>query len=144
VTLRDWAVAAWARPGVAEACLDLQDRHGQCVALLLWRLWAGAMPEAVLIQVIEAARPFEHEVLRPLRAARRAVGEGDLKPRIRAAELAAEYELLAALEAFTPLGDAGSPLDAETALAAVLRAWNGVGAEAAGPAARLAAALRLC
>jgi uncharacterized protein (TIGR02444 family) len=135
-------VAAWSRPGAAEAGLELQDRHGQCVALLLWRLWAGPAGDATL--AIEAARPFEQEVLRPLRAARRAVGEGDLKARIRAAELAAEYELLDGLEALTPPGRRGPCADAEAALAALMDAWNDAGAEVAGPAARLAAAVRLC
>ena len=26
-----WALAAYARPGAAEACLELQDAFGQCV-----------------------------------------------------------------------------------------------------------------
>ena len=33
--------AVYAHPGVAEACLDLQDRHGLDVNLLLFCAWAG-------------------------------------------------------------------------------------------------------
>jgi uncharacterized protein (TIGR02444 family) len=38
----EWALDAYARPGVAEACLELQDVHGQNVPLLLWAAWAAA------------------------------------------------------------------------------------------------------
>ena len=144
MTLRDWAVAAWARPDLAAACLELQDGHGQCVALLLWRLWAGSVSEGTLARAIGEARPFEHEVLAPLRAARRAVGEGDLKGQIRTVELAAEYELLARLETATPSGDEGPGLDIQAGLAALMAAWNGVGSEVADAAARLAAAVTVC
>ena len=40
--LWDWAVAAYAAPDVAEACLLLQDRHEQNVPLLLWSAWVAA------------------------------------------------------------------------------------------------------
>ena len=42
-----WACAAYAAPGVAEACLSLQDDYGQCVSFLLWRLWALSEGRAV-------------------------------------------------------------------------------------------------
>jgi uncharacterized protein (TIGR02444 family) len=141
VRLEDWAVAAWARPGVAEACLDLQDRHAQCVALLLWRLWAGSVDDDALARAIGMARPFEHEVLGPLRGARRSVGDGDLKAKIQAAELAAEQELLGRLERIAPQGWL---VDAEAALAALMQAWNGAGGDTAEAAGRLAAATGFC
>ncbi len=37
-----WACAAYAAPGVAEACLSLQDYHEQNVPLLLWAAWTAA------------------------------------------------------------------------------------------------------
>ena len=40
--LWDWAVAAYGRPGVAPACLDLQDRFEQNVPLLLAAAWSAA------------------------------------------------------------------------------------------------------
>jgi hypothetical protein len=36
----DWALAAYGRPGVPEAALALQDRHGQNTSFLLWAVWA--------------------------------------------------------------------------------------------------------
>jgi uncharacterized protein (TIGR02444 family) len=144
VTLWGWVLAAWARPGVSETCLELQDRHGQCVALLLWRLWAAAEHRAVskddLALAVGVARPFEEDVLAPLRAARRAVEKGDLHAKIRAAELAAERDLLVRLEEATPARGEAPRTEAVAALAALMTAWNGAGDEAA----RLAAKLSLC
>ena len=40
--LWDWTLAAYAQPGVADACLRLQDQHGQNTSLLLWAVWAEA------------------------------------------------------------------------------------------------------
>ena len=37
--LWDWALKAYARQPVAEACLHLQDAHGQNVPYLLWAAW---------------------------------------------------------------------------------------------------------
>jgi uncharacterized protein (TIGR02444 family) len=36
-----WALEAYARPAVPEACLDLQDNYSQSVPLLLWAAWAA-------------------------------------------------------------------------------------------------------
>jgi uncharacterized protein (TIGR02444 family) len=148
VRLWEWAVAAWNKPGAAEVCLDLQDHHGQCVALVLWRLWSAAedrpVSEAILARAIGEARPFETDVLRPLRAARCAVGKGDLHARIHAAELAAEHDLLDRLDAATPLGGSGSRVQAAAALVDLMQAWNEAGAEGECKALRLAATLSLC
>ena len=38
--LWDWTLRAYAQPGAAEACLDLQDQHGQNTSLLLWAVWS--------------------------------------------------------------------------------------------------------
>lgn len=65
----------YARPGVAEACLDLQDRHGIDVNLLLFCAWTGAqgrrLDNADLGLLRTASRPWHDEVVAPLRAARR-------------------------------------------------------------------------
>lgn len=65
----------YARPGVAEACIDLQDRHGLDVNLLLFCAWAGAQGRALdagdLGLLRSASRPWQDEVVAPLRAARR-------------------------------------------------------------------------
>ena len=65
----------YGRPGVAEACLDLQDRHGLDVNLLLFCAWAGTRGRALdggdLGLLRSASRPWHDEVVAPLRAARR-------------------------------------------------------------------------
>jgi uncharacterized protein (TIGR02444 family) len=153
VTLWDFAVEAWARDGVSEACLILQDNESQCVALLLWRAWAAK--EGRLIgsfrarRAITLARRLEGEVIGPLRAARRALsqliegvqeaGMASARTAARTAELAAERALIDALDAMTP-AETGLGADVETALAALMEAWNG--ARAGGLARSLAAALR--
>ena len=40
MSLWDWSLEAYGQPGVPEACLALQDGHGQNTSLLLWAVWA--------------------------------------------------------------------------------------------------------
>jgi uncharacterized protein (TIGR02444 family) len=65
----------YGRPGVAEACLALQDRHGLDVNLLLFCAWAGSCGRLLdggdIGLLRSAARPWHDEVVAPLRAARR-------------------------------------------------------------------------
>lgn len=133
--LWDWAVRAYAAPGVEPLCLALQDHHGQSVCLMLWAGWAAAgdrWPGAQgLAEAVILARRWEREVVGPLRAARRglktAPGLSDaaretLRTQVRAGELAAEQALLLALEAVTPaVGEARlSPLAALAAASLAL------------------------
>ena len=71
----DWALEAYARDGVADACLTLQDAHGQNVPLLLWVVWAtreGRAPEdEALYAAAQLARRWEAVAVAPLRAIRR-------------------------------------------------------------------------
>ena len=115
----DWAAAAYARPGVAAACLDLQDAYGQNVPLLLWALWRGGdVASAVVV-----ARSWEEEVVAPLRGVRRRLkgrsGAEALRENVKAVELEAERTLMAELERL-----AGAVCD-EAALATVVEAWGG-------------------
>lgn len=131
MTLWDFALTAWDRPGVSEICLRLQDRHGQCVPLLLWRAWAAAERrepgDDLMRNAVALARTHEREIIAPLREARRAPGSEGAEA-ARQAELAAEEALLNALDALTPapsgrnsaLGD-----DVGRALADLCQAWNG-------------------
>jgi uncharacterized protein (TIGR02444 family) len=105
----DWAVAAYARPGVAEACLDLQDRYGQNVPLLLWAIWRGGDCAAA----VAVARQWEDEVVGPLRGVRRRLkgrpGAEPLRERVKAVELEAERTLMAQLAALAgPVADDGA------------------------------------
>jgi len=108
--LTAFAVALYARPGVAAACLHLQDRHGVDVPLLLALVWHGASGRGVPGRVRAAAwrRSVRRwrRVVGPLRAARRALkplAARDaavlrLRKAILAAELDAEFLLLRDLE----------------------------------------------
>jgi len=128
LSLWDWAAAAYARPGVAPACLVLQDEHGQNVPLLLAALWAAREGRALdLKSAVWLTRDWETAVVSPLRAARRALklpapafddpSREALRSRVKSVELDAERLLLEALEGLSVFG-AGERLDPETALSA--------------------------
>ena len=138
MSLWDDCVAVHGRPGVEEACLDLQDQYGQCVSLLLWRLWAVAETRPVsaetMRQACACARAWDGAAISPLRAARRAI-KGPLAPiadtsrvalrtRIAILELEAERLLIDALEGLSA-PRSGFRDEALEALAAVSAAWNG-------------------
>jgi len=65
----------YGRPGVAEACLDLQDRHGLDVNLLLFCAWAGTRGRRLdggdIGLLRSVSRPWHDAVVAPLRSARR-------------------------------------------------------------------------
>ncbi|WP_448207339.1 TIGR02444 family protein [Azospirillum sp. sgz302134] len=93
----DFSLAVYARPGVPAACLDLQDRRGLDVNVLLFAAWAGLacgvrLTAEELARIDAAVAPWRAEVVRPLRAVRRRVKGEDaaLYDRLKAAELAAE------------------------------------------------------
>ena len=64
-------------PGVAESCIELQDRHGADVNMVLFALWAAASGHQLDAEAIatadRAARQWRETVTQPLRAARRAL-----------------------------------------------------------------------
>src|SRR5262245_16737507 len=118
--LWSFSLDLYRRPGAAEACLALQDRHGIDVNLLLAGLYAGkggigldAEAWALLEGTVGA---YHREVVRPLRAARRALkplegGAGparQLRSAVKAAELDAEHlEQLMIEAALAGLGGRG-------------------------------------
>ena len=53
--LWDWALKAYAAPGVQEACLQLQDGVGQNVPLLLWAGWTATTGRVLDEDAIEGA-----------------------------------------------------------------------------------------
>lgn len=140
MSLWDWTTAAYGRPGVEQACLDLQDSHGQSAAYLLWAVWARVEDPGLLTEAAEVARAWETIATTPLRRVRRdlkaphpPIADAD-RESVRAGaadvELAAEKALLQALEAITPSPPRGRAGPAQ-ALAAAAAAWSGEPAETA-------------
>jgi uncharacterized protein (TIGR02444 family) len=135
-----WALEAYARPGAAEACLDLQDRHGQCIPYLLWAAWAARMGRGLDAKTLDAGAElcgrWEAAAVGPLRRARRAMkppvaGVDDsareaLRAETKALELKAERLLIETLEGLSPEAESAS-LPVGPALSAAARAWPSKG-----------------
>ncbi|HWL42119.1 MAG TPA: UbiX family flavin prenyltransferase [Ilumatobacter sp.] len=103
--LAAWAVSRYGADGVRATCLALQDEHGVDVVALLalwWALSHGRATGAALDDWVAGARQHGHDVVAPLRQARRAIPAGPLHDQVAAAELAAELEQLERLGATAP------------------------------------------
>ena len=147
MSLWAWALEAYAQEGVAQACLALQDDHGQNVPLLLWAVWAEGADADTLAQGASLAAALDERAIKPLRAARRGLkpalaGVDDrareaLREDVKAVELQAERLLLDALEGLC--GPRAGGLPALAALQAASRAWGVSASDEA--LARLAGAL---
>lgn len=122
----DWAVAAYSRPGVEGALLELQDAQGQSIPYLLWAAWMGADRSQASGETLrEGARlavAWDAQVVAPLRERRRNLSHThaeDLRQQIKDAELDAEQQLMDRLGSLprteAPLGLAGA-LEAAAAL----------------------------
>ena len=127
--LWDWALEVYARQPVAEACLNLQDAHGQNVPYLLWAAWmAGEGRTADLAVAARLMRQWDAEIGAPLRGVRRALkpprppvdetAKDALREAVKAVELRGERVLLESLEALTgPPGPPRPALDGMVAAA---------------------------
>ena len=136
-SLWDWALEAYARPGAAEVCLELQDRHGQSVPYLLWAAWAAqggvTLGAAELSAGAWLARAWDEAAVAPLRQVRRRLktpmsGMPDApreaaRAQVKAAELATEHALMLALEAMTP-AERGEARPLAQALTEASAAWG--------------------
>lgn len=113
-SLWDFSLALYAQPGVAEACLRLQDEQGINVNLLLWCVWLEckglALDTTRLQDAEQRIRGWDHHYVVPLRHLRRRLkaefGTGDtaidaLRKQIQQAELAAEQQVQWQLQALT-------------------------------------------
>lgn len=93
-----FTVALYGRPRIAELCLELQDRCGLDVNMLLFMLWLGRKGYAPhSIAALEAAvRDWRENVILPLRATRRHLRSWErteaqkLRESVKRDELAAE------------------------------------------------------
>lgn len=97
----DFSLKVYARPGVAEAALKLQDEGGQDVNLLLFCCWAAACGHALSdaeARALEAeSAEWRRSVVQPLRQVRRHLkplepepGVAALRAQVKRQELAAE------------------------------------------------------
>ena len=70
----DYALELYRREGVEAACLELQQRHGLDVNVVLFCCWLGSrgtpLDEAMLDRVAKAANAWQEEFVRPLRGVR--------------------------------------------------------------------------
>jgi uncharacterized protein (TIGR02444 family) len=100
-----FALAIYAKPGVAEACLVLQNEAGVDVMLLLTTTFAAVKHRLLLtpdeIRALDGAcRPWREQIVRPLRAIRSGLKTGPqpapseatepFRSQVKALELAAE------------------------------------------------------
>ncbi len=126
-----WMLEAYAKPGVPEACLALQDAHGQNTCLLLWAVYAEVNDPECLARAAEAARMWEQVTLGPLRGVRRGLKSPAppvedasrlaLREEVKRLELAAERLLLETLDGMSQ-GRGGA--HALEALEAASKAWE--------------------
>ena len=103
----DFSIELYGRPGVADACLDLQDSHGFDVNLLLYCFWygdcLGSFDKLLLEELVKFSLTWNQGIVRPLREVRRwmknqtqLVSENQapqfqsLRERIKSEELSAE------------------------------------------------------
>ncbi len=102
----DFALDVYRRPGVSDACLELQEHQQVDVNLLLFVCWIGASGRGRLdadeiALCIETVRLWHDSVVRPLRAVRRTLKGGlgaapgdladGLRRQIQAREIDAEH-----------------------------------------------------
>jgi uncharacterized protein (TIGR02444 family) len=120
-----FACAFYGRPGVAAACLALQDEGGVDVPLLLYLIWCGRTGRRLDASALAGAEariaPWRGQVIIPLRTIRRAM-RSDLLPgqvtdplreRVKLAEIEAERLALVALFEAAPVPDAPASSGAE-------------------------------
>jgi uncharacterized protein (TIGR02444 family) len=139
-----FALKLYATPGVASCCLDLQDRHGKDVILLLYGCWVGAsgrgrLDTAGLAAAESCARPWRQQVVEPLRRTRHALkgiaGAEAFHSRMKQIELEAEQAAVRRLAPLAPDHDKSlSAADRVAAARANLALYLGPAAAAvAGP-----------
>lgn len=127
--LWDWALQAYARQPVAEACLNLQDGHGQNVPYLLWAAWMAEQGRQADLKAAAALmRRWDSEVGAPLRGVRRAlkpprppvddVAKDAFRDAVKAVELKGERVLMESLESLAgPPSTPGGLIDGLVAAA---------------------------
>ncbi len=116
--LWEFSLYHYARPGVSDLCLRLQDEHGANVNIVLWTLWLGLrgqlLDAAQLAQAQRKVHAWDQHYILPLRQLRRRLkvefGTSDdsieaVRTQIKQAELLAEKHLQRLLEALSDSGE---------------------------------------
>ena len=106
-----FSLGFYQRPGVAATCLDLQDRFGRDVNLLLFACWVGIsgrgrLSVADLAKAEAVVEPWRRAVVEPLRLVRKLVKEesdsAELYAALQSVELKAERQAQNRLELLAP------------------------------------------
>ena len=116
-----FSLAVYGKPGVAPACLVLQDQFGRDINLALFCCWLGAsgrgrLTRATLDAADRAVAPWRQEVVENFRAARQAIkqaampGSDNLYAKAKAVELEAERMLQTRLAELAPPADSSLPV----------------------------------
>lgn len=73
--LWDFSIELYGRPGVAEACLELQDSHSIDLNLLLYCFWYGdsfgRFDKSLLEELVKFSFTWQQGIVQPLRSVRR-------------------------------------------------------------------------
>jgi uncharacterized protein (TIGR02444 family) len=118
-TFWNFSLKFYAQRGIADVCLDLQDRFGVDVNVLLYLLWraqrGGRLQPAEVEKVIALINDWQLHVVQPLRGVRRFLKDpgttwsspevASLRQRIKEEELLAERLQQDAMEAAFPPPD---------------------------------------
>jgi uncharacterized protein (TIGR02444 family) len=88
-----FSLALYSEPGVADACIELQDTRGIDVNLLLYACFASACNVALTSRDVSAVQAaagvWREDFVRPIRTLRRR-SEGELRTKLLEAEVLAE------------------------------------------------------
>jgi uncharacterized protein (TIGR02444 family) len=114
-----FSLIVYARPGIAEALIGLQDRAGHNVNLILFGLWLGLtggrrLDRLAFGRAKATIARFDREITAPLRRLRRRLRADpdpdmqDLRRRVLALELTAERRAQARLAASLERGPSGA------------------------------------
>src|SRR5262249_1547403 len=104
VSFWEFSLAVYSKSGVPDACLELQDKHGADVNIVLFMLWVADQERHLSADdvgsIINLTADWQREVVRPLRLTRRflkapapewqLLETATLRTRIKADELEAE------------------------------------------------------
>jgi uncharacterized protein (TIGR02444 family) len=124
----NFSLELYAGEGVAEACLDLQERRGCDVNVLLFCCWLGASGRPTLTAerlraILRVSDVWQAEIVRPLRQVRRLLKDkpwletlpetvDTARRRVADAELAAEHaEQLKLASLYAPPADRDRPVE---------------------------------